>query len=45
MKEYVVLISGVEHTLLLDDEDVQRYPDAKPAKRPAKPSAPSATKG
>ena len=28
MKEYTVTISGVEHTLLLSDEDAARYADA-----------------
>lgn len=28
MKAYVVSIGGLEHTLLLSEEDVARYPDA-----------------
>lgn len=29
MKEYTVDIGGVEHTLQLDDEDAERYAEAK----------------
>lgn len=28
MKEYTVVIDGLEHTMLLDQEDVQRYGSA-----------------
>lgn len=28
LKEYTVVIGGVEHTLQLSDEDAQRYGDA-----------------
>lgn len=28
MKAYRVLLGGLEHTLLLADDDVKRYPDA-----------------
>jgi hypothetical protein len=47
MKEYEVEINGVPHTLLLDEEDAKRYPDAKPkgsaaSKAPAAPKAPKA---
>jgi len=28
MQEYVVTIGGVEHTMLLSDEDAKRYGDA-----------------
>jgi hypothetical protein len=36
LKEHTVLIGGVEHTLLLSDEDAEKYekPDTK-AKTPA----------
>jgi hypothetical protein len=40
---YEVDIDGLTHTLLLDEEDVKRYPGAKPAtgKRTGTPSTPS----
>ena len=35
-KEYTVTIGGVEHSMLLTDEDAQRYgEDASPAKKAA----------
>lgn len=36
-KPYVVKIAGVEHTFLLAEDDVKRYPDAKPATKQATP--------
>ena len=46
--EYVVIIGGVEHTLLLSGEDAARYGDAatpavKVAKAPANKAAPTPT--
>lgn len=31
MQEYVVNLNGIEHTMLLSDEDAEKY-DAKPVK-------------
>lgn len=43
-KEYVVTINDVEHTVLLDAEDAERYGDAavevKASKAPANKAAP-----
>ena len=36
-REYVVSINGIDHTFLLDDDQVQRYPNARPVEQ--KPAA------
>lgn len=39
MKEYTVTIGGVEHTMLLSDDDAKRYGDAaQPVKEKAAPA-------
>lgn len=46
MKEYVVTIGGLEHTLLLNNEEAERYGDAAKAvstKSAEKPSNKSRT--
>lgn len=47
MKEYVVTIDGIEHTLQLSAEDAKRYPNAtevKAAEQPANKSRPASNK-
>lgn len=36
--EYTVTIGGLEHTLLLDDDDAERYADAAVKGKTAKPA-------
>lgn len=47
--EYTVEIGGLEHTVLLSEEDAKRYPDAKPVAaksvKPANKAAAPANKG
>lgn len=41
MKEYTVTINGVEHTLLLSDEDAERYAQREGVEVKGKSSSPS----
>lgn len=41
MKEYTVAIGGVDHTLLLDEDDAKRYGASESAEVQGKSSAPA----